>query len=106
MVSRRIIVLAKINIPDPMFKMRLTDANNDISTPNELIISDNAGIKNTFYAMNSLVALSSAGGKVTVRGAHFSHLHLCGSIVKDSYSDLGEPDLKNYLTGQKYLTEN
>ena len=49
--------------------MRLTDNNNDITSPNELNISDYAGVKNTFYAMNSLVSLTSAGGLVTTSGA-------------------------------------
>ena len=88
------------NWPRSMFKMRLVDGNGDVSAPNELILSDYAGIKNTFYAMNSLVAFTSAGGIVTASSAHFSHLHLCGSLIKDSYADLGAPDVSSYVSEQ------
>lgn len=91
------------NWPRSMFKMRLTDELNGISSPNELEFSAFAGVQNTFYAMNSLVAFSSAGGVLTTNQAHFSHLHLCGSIAKDSYTDLGAPDLRVYVS-EKYLT--
>ena len=77
------------NWPRSLFKMRLTDTNNDISSPNELIITNSGGVQNTFFAMNSLVAFTSAGGIVTFNGGYFSHLHICGSIIKDSYSTLG-----------------
>ena len=77
------------NWPRSLFKMRLEEEQNSLSAINELVLSDYAGVRNSFYAMNSLVALSSAGGKVTFSSATFEYLHTCGSIVKDSFTDLG-----------------
>ena len=93
------------NWPRSLFKMRLTDDSSGITSPNELILDSYSGIKNTFYAMNSLVAFNSVGGIVTLKGASsFSHMHLCGSMIKDSFTDLGSPDLRGYVN-EDYLSE-
>ena len=84
------------NWPRSLFKMRLTDENADISSPNELVLT-NVSIKNIFYAMNSLVSFSNAGGTVRLSGSQFDHLHTCGAVVKDSYSDLGTPVLRKFV---------
>ena len=92
------------NWPRSLFKMRMTDDDQDgISSPNELTLSSYAGVQNVFYAMNSLVSFTSVGGIVNLRSARFSRLHICGSIVKDSFADLGNPNLEDYVNGQ-YLS--
>ena len=86
------------NWPRSLFKMRLTDQEDGVTQPNNLILTQNSGIKNTFYAMNSLVAFSNAGGSVTFSSSEFSHLHTCGSIVGDSFTELPIPALEQYLS--------
>lgn len=92
------------NWPRSLFKMRLTDTNGDITSPNELVL-ESSTIRNIFYSMNSLVSFTSAGGSVKFDTASFDHLHTCGSVVKDSFSDLGTPNIQDYVT-EDYLTED
>lgn len=91
------------NWPRSMFKMRLSETNGDIWAPNQLSLSSYSGIKNTFYAMNSLVSLTNVGGLVTMSSAQFDNMHTCGGIVKDSFEALGDPDLRGYVN-EDYLT--
>lgn len=58
----------------------------------------NSEVRNTFYKMNSLVAFTNAGGIVRISKSYFSHLHTCGSIIKDSYKPLPYPDVENYVS--------
>ena len=53
--------------------------------------------------MNSMVALTSAGGIVEICESVISHLNICGSIVKDSYAELPTPNLEDYVN-QDYLS--
>ena len=55
------------------------------------------------YAMNSVVALTSAGGIVEISESVISRLNICGSIVKDSYAELPTPNLEDYVN-QDYLS--
>ena len=71
------------NWPRSLFKMRLSDEEDGIQKPNALTLDNKSGIKNIFYAMNSLVAFSSAGGIVKISNSRVSYLHTCGSIVSD-----------------------
>lgn len=77
--------------------MRLSDDDDGIKKPNVLTLESNSGVKNTFYAMNSLVAFSSAGGIVTISKSSFSYIHTCGSIVSDSFAELPHPSLENFV---------
>ena len=56
-----------------------------------------------YYAMNSVVALTSAGGIVEFSQSVISNLNICGSIVKDSYAELPTPNLEDYVN-QDYLS--
>lgn len=76
------------NWPRSLFKMRATENIDGIKSPNALIFTNGSKVVNTFYAMNSLVAFTSAGGTVRFSKATFSHLHICGSIVKDTFMEL------------------
>ena len=84
------------NWPRSLFKMRLIDGSTDVTSPNELVLT-NVSIKNIFYSMNSLVAFTNAGGTIRFAGSQFDRLHTCGAVVKDSYSDLGTPGLRKYV---------
>lgn len=93
------------NWPRSMFKMRVTDDNDGITALNQLTMTNYSGVKNVFYAMNSLVSFTSVGGIVNLRDVNFSHMHICGSIVKDSISDLGNPNLEVYVN-REYLSSD
>ena len=53
--------------------------------------------------MNSVVALTSAGGIIDISNSNISNLNICGSIVKDSYAQLPAPNLEDYVN-QDYLS--
>ena len=91
------------NWPRSLFKMRLTDADDGIKAPNAVVLENKSGIKNMFYAMNSLVALSSAGGTVRISNTRVTHLHTCGSIVSDSFTNLPNPSLEDFVN-RDYLS--
>ena len=58
-----------------------------------------------YYSMNSVVAMTSAGGTIEICESIISHLNICGSIVKDSYAELPTPNLEDYVN-QDYLSVN
>ena len=85
--------------------MRLTDSNGDIEgSPNQLTLT-NSSVKNIFYAMNSLISFTSVGGLVTFTNSQFEKLHTCGGIVKDQFSALGDPSLRNHVSAD-YLSDS
>ena len=47
--------------------------------------------------MNSIISLHNAGAIVNVSGSRFERLTTCGSIVKNTFADLGQPQLKNWV---------
>ena len=47
--------------------------------------------------MNSVVALTSAGGIIEISKSNISNLNICGSIVKDLYAELPTPNLEDYV---------
>ena len=85
--------------------MRYTSATvQDIEAPNQVTLIDTT-INNFFYAMNSLVSFTTAGGFLTLENSTFTRLSICGSLIDPSYNELGYPELEQYVTAA-YLSAN
>ena len=84
--------------------MRVTDSEDGIKSPNSLTLTNGSKVRNIFYAMNSLVSLTSAGGIISFSKTTFSHLHICGSIVKDTFTALPQPQIYDFVS-RAYLTD-
>lgn len=83
-----------VNWPHSLFKMRVKEASSPtILGPNELIL-ETSEIRNIFMRMNSLVALAGHGGKVSSINSTFKALSICGSVIKNTFSEIGEPLIK------------
>lgn len=41
-------------------------------------------ISNIFYGMNSLINVTESGAKISIKDTKFEHLHICGSILKNT----------------------
>jgi hypothetical protein len=77
-----------------MFKMAL-NSNGDLSKPNNLTITGSE-IKNIYYAMNSLISLTSIQGVVLLKDSKFLKLSLCGGIVKNKFTEPMTPQVQTH----------
>jgi hypothetical protein len=91
------------NWPRSLIKMRYSSADTaEINAPNQVTLIDTT-INNFFYAMNSLVSFTTAGGYLTLENSTFTRLSICGSLIDPSFDELGYPELEQYVTAS-YLT--
>lgn len=78
--------------------MKLSDARL-LKAPNKLVLI-NAKVQSVFQAMNSMVSLTPVQGDVTFKDSEFQYLHTCGSLVKNTLSNLGKPHIQDYIFTQ------
>jgi hypothetical protein len=50
---------------------------------NELV-TNQLEVSNLFYEMNSLINITSNGGRVTIDSSKFENINICGSILKNT----------------------
>jgi hypothetical protein len=57
----------------------------------------NCEVTNMFYSINSVFGFTPIGGQVTISDSSFNQLNICGSVIKNTYSDVGKPDVNGYV---------
>ena len=79
------------NWPRSMFKLRTVTDDDGYGLIKNTFDLKEVTIQNTFYAMNSLIALHNAGAIITIDDSKFYKLTICGGIIKNTFADLGWP---------------
>jgi hypothetical protein len=54
---------------------------------------NNVEIRNVYYGMNSMINMTELGGQINITNSKFTHINICGSIIKNNYTHFHNANL-------------